>query len=105
ASASPPANATQSPIQYACSSSKRRASDRSTTASGSARRPGQLANAETEAYGDPYSSGGLSGSTCQKRAPAAASQSTNAYASGPSLPPGSEVGWRLTPTERESCIV
>src|SRR4029077_3145930 len=42
---------------------------------------------------------------CQKRAPAAASQSTKAYASGPSRPPGNDVGWRLTPRERESHIV
>ena len=69
---------------------------------GSASRPGQPANAEAEEYGEPYPSGGLSGRTCQNAAPAAESQSTKAYASGPSRPPGSEVGWRLTPTLRVS---
>ena len=93
----------------------RRSSTRSRPRSGAAPRvrpsrrdrrggPGQAANADADAYGEPYSSGGLSGRTCQKRAPAAASQSTNAYASGPSRPPGSEVGWRLTPRERVSHI-
>ena len=53
-----------------------------------------------EAYGEPTASGGLSGSTCHQRAPAAASQSTNAYASGPSRPPGSDVGWSWTPSDR-----
>ena len=86
------------------SRSKRRSSEVATVASGSARSPGQAAKAEADAYGDPYSSGGLSGRTCQNRAPAAASQSTNAYASEPSRPPGSEVGWRLTPRERVSHI-
>ena len=42
-----------------------------TGASGSARRPLQAANADEEAYGEPTSSGGPSGSTCHQLWPAA----------------------------------
>ena len=42
-------------------------------------------------------SGGPSGSTCHHDCPASASQSTKRYASSPSRPPGSEVGWSRTP--------
>ena len=53
-----------------------------------ARKPFQAANAEADAYGEPTSSGGPSGSTCHQLCPAAASQSTNAYASASSVPLG-----------------
>src|SRR5581483_1548763 len=66
-----PANRAHSPSQYGCRATK-----------------------------DSNSSGGPSGSTCHHDCPAASSQSTNAYASAPSLPPGSEVGCRKTPDER-----
>ena len=56
------------------------------------------------AYGEPSSSGGPSGSTCHHDWPAAASQSTNRYASRPSRPPGSEVECSRTPLDRGSCI-
>ena len=65
---------------------KPRAAD--TGARGSASSPGHAANAERALYGEPYRSGGPSGSTCHHVCPAAASQSTNRYASGPSRPPG-----------------
>ena len=76
-----------------------------TGASGSASRPGQAAKADADAYGEPCSSGGPSGSTCHHHCPAAASQSTNAYASAPSRPPGSEVGCSTTPLDRGSSIL
>ena len=53
-------------------------------------------------YGEPSSSGGASGRTCHHDWPAACSQSTNRYASGPSRPPGSEVGCSTIPAERGS---
>ena len=56
----------------------RRAPRPSTGASGSARKPLQAANADDDAYGEPTSSGGPSGSTCHQLCPAASSQSTNA---------------------------
>ena len=42
------------------------------------------------------------GASATSVAPAAASQSTKAYASAPSRPPGSDVGWSSTPSERSS---
>src|SRR4029079_95952 len=81
ATAPSPENASQSPSQLRSRSENPRASLGATRASRSATNPPQLANADADAYGDPNSSGGLSGSTCHQRAPASASQSTNAYAS------------------------
>ena len=51
-------------------------SDAETGARGEASSPGQAANADRALYGDPYRSGGPSGSTCHHVWPAAASQST-----------------------------
>ena len=48
-------------------------------------------------YGEPYSSGGPSGSICHHDCPASASQSTNAYASSPSRPDGQRGGCSWTP--------
>ncbi len=79
---------------------KAAASLAATGASGSARKPSHAANAEEDAYGDPASSGGSSGSTCHQLCPASASQSTKAYASASSLPLGSEVGCSTTPLDR-----
>ena len=73
--------------------------------SGSASSAGEPANAEAARYGEPNSSGGPSGSICHHDWPAAASQSTKRYASSPSRPPGSEVGWSRIPDERGSCTV
>ena len=77
---------------------------RETGARGEASNPGHAANAERALYGERWRSGGPSGSTCHQVCPAAASQSTNRYASGPSRPPGSEVMWSWTPLERGSSI-
>ena len=71
-----------------------------TGASGSASSPLHAAKADGDMYGEPVSSGGPSGRICHHDWPAAASQSTNANADGPSRPPGSEVGWRSTPLLR-----
>ena len=50
--------------------------------------------------GEPWRSGGVSGSTCHQDWPAAASQSTKRKASGPRRPPGSEVTCSSTPARR-----
>ena len=71
-----------------------------TGAPGSASRAGQAAKADVDVYGEPERSGGPSGSTCHQDWPAAASQSTNAYAAGPSAPPGRDVTWSRIPLER-----
>ena len=81
--ASPPANAAQSSHHVPAAPGTPAASLGSTRASGSASSPPHDANADADAYGEPNSSGGLSGRTCHQRAPAAASQSTKANASGP----------------------
>src|SRR3954447_5460119 len=52
---------------------------------------------ESERYGDPSSSGGTSGSTCQTLHPARARKSTNARASAPSVPPGRDETGSSTP--------
>ena len=70
-SATAPAPAKRRPVldPVACSRSRKRpTSAGSTGAPGSARSPRQLANAEADAYGEPNSSGGFSGSTCHQRA-------------------------------------
>ena len=71
--------------------------------------PGQPAKADAEAYGEPNSSGGPSGSTCHHVWPAASSQSTNAVrARRRAGPPGSDVGCsRIPPTaklHRPDCL-
>ncbi len=91
-SAPSPANAAQSSAHVRSRARNDRTSLGSTRASGSASRPPHEANADDDAYGEPNSSGGLSGSTCHQRAPASASQSTKACAPSPSRPPGSDVG-------------
>ena len=71
----------QSPSPERVLASGTRSSSRFVTrASGSARKPLHAANADADAYGEPTSSGGPSGSTCHQLWPAASSQSTNAYA-------------------------
>ena len=50
------------------------------------------AKADGDLYGEPNSSGGPSGRTCHHDWPAAASQSTNRYASRSSFPDGKDVG-------------
>src|SRR4051794_11671819 len=80
----------QDSSQYALLRRKASTSSAETGASGSARSPDQAANAELALYGDPYLSGGPTGSICHTDWPAAASQSTKAYADGPRRPSGRE---------------
>src|SRR4029453_14013472 len=75
-----------------------------TAARGSASSPGQAANADAALYGERWRSGGPSGSICHHVWPASASQSTQAYASRPRRPPGSEVGCSWTPLEKGRSI-
>ena len=97
-----PAKRAQFPAQKGWRATKSSTSTVVTRASGRARSRGEAANAEGDRYGEPNSSGGPSGRTCHHDCPAAASQSTNRYASRSSFPDGSEVGWRRMPAERES---
>src|SRR5205085_2337399 len=97
-----PAQLAQSPIQNPSRATNESSSSGETGASGSASSPGQPANAERGRYGEPASSGGPSGRTCHHDWPARASQSTNRYASSPSRPPGSDVGWSKMPLDGES---
>src|SRR5262249_49088209 len=90
----------QPSIQSASRSRKAATSARVTRARGEPISPGQAAKADEAMYGEPSSSGGPSGSTCHHVCPAAASQSTNRYASDPSRPPGREVTCSNTPLER-----
>src|SRR6266498_5862905 len=102
ASAPGPAKRAHSPLQNGWRATKLSSSSRETLAFGSARSPGQAANADAARYGEPNSSGGPSGSTCHHDCPAASSQSTKRYASAPSRPPGNDVGCRKIPEDRGS---
>ena len=74
------------PVQNGWRATKSSISAAVTRAVGLARSCGEAAKADGERYGEPNSSGGPSGSICHHDWPAAASQSTNRYASRSSLP-------------------
>src|SRR5947209_10785772 len=103
--AAPPAKHAQLPIQYACRATKSSTSPGVTRASGWARSCGEAAKADGERYGERKSSGGPRGRTCHHDCPAAASQSTNRYASRSSFPDGSDVGWRKIPALLLICML
>src|SRR4051794_25617580 len=89
---------------HAWRSRKASTSSRSTGAPGAASSAGEAAKAERALYGEPYRSGGPSGSVCHHDWPAACSQSTNRRASSPRRPAGSEVGCNWTPADRVNFI-